>query len=360
MLIDSEAALDALIKGYSRTEGVALIVTACATAPQDMNGTDGTAAPAGKPTDTAEYRAEAREGLTALVRRLFDPTAELVSADLFGEGAMLSMTSERLLPIASLDHQLVVTGEILSDGVASALPGLPTENILAEPKAGSKEESRYVDKADYGKRPGYLDAVNAEIEAERQELTELYEEKLIAYDVVREEQMDDAERLALLQQLKAKWAHINKQYINIVSVESRGQKRKKESYEDQMDKLESYIKLLSNPRVNAVYIAAPPGVHRELALEHTARSAAPRRLNDNGVVCSLHSCGDTEACAAYNKELDDVDNCGDCGTTKFSVNHLFSCSCQYSCAAPPPPPADTEAPLLRGRAREVVHLHRPA
>ena len=123
------------------------------------------------------------------------------------------------------------------------------ENILAEPKAGSKEESRYVDKADYGKRPGYLDAVNAEIEAERQELTELYEEKLIAYDVVREEQMDDAERLALLQQLKAKWAHINKQYINIVSVESRGQKRKKESYEDQMDKLESYIKLLSNPRV---------------------------------------------------------------------------------------------------------------
>ena len=123
------------------------------------------------------------------------------------------------------------------------------ENILAEPKASSAQQGRYVDKADYGKRPAYLDAVNAEIEAERQELTELYEEKLIMRDEVQETQMGDAERAALLRQLKAKWAHINKQYINIVSVESRGQKRKKESYEDQMDKLEGYIKLLSNPRV---------------------------------------------------------------------------------------------------------------
>jgi len=54
-------------------------------------------------------------------------------ADLFGQGPMLKMTSDRLLPVASIDRQLVVTGEILRDGVAAALPGLHPDNILAEP-----------------------------------------------------------------------------------------------------------------------------------------------------------------------------------------------------------------------------------
>ena len=54
-------------------------------------------------------------------------------ADLFGQGPMLRMTSDRLLPVASIERQLVVTGEILSDAVAEALPDLDPENILAEP-----------------------------------------------------------------------------------------------------------------------------------------------------------------------------------------------------------------------------------
>jgi mannose-1-phosphate guanylyltransferase len=54
-------------------------------------------------------------------------------ADLFGQGPMLRMTSDRLLPVAPIERQLVVTGEILREGVAAALPGLHAENILAEP-----------------------------------------------------------------------------------------------------------------------------------------------------------------------------------------------------------------------------------
>lgn len=54
-------------------------------------------------------------------------------ADLFGQGPMLRMTSERLLPVGPMERQLVVTGEILREGVAAALPGLRPENILAEP-----------------------------------------------------------------------------------------------------------------------------------------------------------------------------------------------------------------------------------
>lgn len=61
------------------------------------------------------------------------------------------------------------------------------ETILTEVKAGPAEAVRYVDKAGYGTRPEYLDGVKQEIDAEREALTEMYEEKLIEYDVVKEE-----------------------------------------------------------------------------------------------------------------------------------------------------------------------------
>ena len=54
--------------------------------------------------------------------------------DLTGEGrTMLASTVERLAPDIPLDRVIVVTGEITADAVAAALPGLPKENILAEP-----------------------------------------------------------------------------------------------------------------------------------------------------------------------------------------------------------------------------------
>ena len=44
------------------------------------------------------------------------------------------------------------------------------------------------------------------------------------------------------------------------------------------------------------------------ALASAAPPSSSRRLVEasTGVVCSMHSCGDTEACSAWNKDIDDV------------------------------------------------------
>ena len=52
--------------------------------------------------------------------------------DLFGEGEMLKVTSERIQELIPAQRQLVVTGTVLSEPVRSLLPELPHENILEE------------------------------------------------------------------------------------------------------------------------------------------------------------------------------------------------------------------------------------
>ncbi len=53
--------------------------------------------------------------------------------DLFGQGSMLRMTYERVLPLASADRQVVVTGSILGDAIRAELPELPADQVLCEP-----------------------------------------------------------------------------------------------------------------------------------------------------------------------------------------------------------------------------------
>lgn len=54
--------------------------------------------------------------------------------DLFGDGAMLEVTSQRVLPLAPPERQLVVTGTILGDKVCALLPDVPDRNVLCEPQ----------------------------------------------------------------------------------------------------------------------------------------------------------------------------------------------------------------------------------
>jgi mannose-1-phosphate guanylyltransferase len=53
--------------------------------------------------------------------------------DLFGQGNMLRLTLERLLPLIPPERILVVTGEKIVSGVIDSLPELPMANILVEP-----------------------------------------------------------------------------------------------------------------------------------------------------------------------------------------------------------------------------------
>ena len=52
--------------------------------------------------------------------------------DLFGEGEMLKVTSERIRSLVPPERQVVVTGAILGNAVRDLLPDLPSENILEE------------------------------------------------------------------------------------------------------------------------------------------------------------------------------------------------------------------------------------
>ena len=53
--------------------------------------------------------------------------------DLFGGGSMVRRTVDRLLPLVPAERQLIVTGEVLGDAMRSALPELPSANVLEEP-----------------------------------------------------------------------------------------------------------------------------------------------------------------------------------------------------------------------------------
>ena len=85
------------------------------------------------------------------------------------------------------------------------------------------------------------------------------------------------------------------------------------------------------------------------AVERPANGlVAERRLatTTGAATCTLSSCGSDEACNAWNKVLEDVNNCQECQGKKFHVNGLHGCTCTYTCAVPPAetsPPADADA-----------------
>ncbi len=54
---------------------------------------------------------------------------------LSGEETMIQQTAQRLLPMASPEHFLVVTNNLLADTIVEQLPGIPRSRILREPVA---------------------------------------------------------------------------------------------------------------------------------------------------------------------------------------------------------------------------------
>ena len=86
----------------------------------------------------------------------------------------------------------------------------------------------------------------------------------------------------------------------------------------------------------------------QAALANAAPSSdQQRRLTSagGGGVCTLSGCGDGGQCPAWNKELENVDDCNTCANKKYSVNVLHDCSCAYTCEAPTP---DAPAPAEEG------------
>ncbi|GBG25329.1 Enkurin [Hondaea fermentalgiana] len=118
-------------------------------------------------------------------------------------------------------------------------------------KSANQEFERYVDKPDFGKRPAYLDDVKQSIAMEKEVLQELLDEmNLSARQGTLTESMPEADREALIKQLKRKWGVLNSHYQKACGgADSNTKKKLKERYERELQQIEDDIKLISRGRL---------------------------------------------------------------------------------------------------------------
>ncbi len=125
------------------------------------------------------------------------------------------------------------------------------EAILQVPKVIENGELNYMKKEDFGKVPAYLDEVKEEIRRENEMIDKYVKEKMghVEKEPDRYDQISDDERIALINALKAKWEATNCQYqriTHLVSLDTAGQIRRKENFEQSMAQLEADINKLQS------------------------------------------------------------------------------------------------------------------
>lgn len=106
-------------------------------------------------------------------------------------------------------------------------------------------------KEDFGKVPAYLTHVKEEIKRENELIENYLRKKNNQYDYQQDEniyeEIDEDERLNLLDALKSKWDSVNKEYqkiTHLVKLDTTGQIRRKEALENQLTSLENDIEKL--------------------------------------------------------------------------------------------------------------------
>eukprot|EP00747_Dinoflagellata_sp_TGD_P165425 gnl/TRDRNA2_/TRDRNA2_186673_c0_seq1.p1 gnl/TRDRNA2_/TRDRNA2_186673_c0~~gnl/TRDRNA2_/TRDRNA2_186673_c0_seq1.p1 ORF type:complete len:280 (+),score=75.76 gnl/TRDRNA2_/TRDRNA2_186673_c0_seq1:144-983(+) len=120
------------------------------------------------------------------------------------------------------------------------------ETILAAPKKVSEGAKDYLNKEDFGCCPKYLKKIKEDISAEYDYIRLLQEEE-DERQRANTQVMDEDERLALIEGLKAKWEVINTNYqaiTHLTKLEA-GQIRRKEKFEAELSNLERDIERLS-------------------------------------------------------------------------------------------------------------------
>jgi len=130
------------------------------------------------------------------------------------------------------------------------------ENILAVPKKVTSDEPLYVAKKDYGQVPEYLSQVKAAINEEKAVLREYLEEEQKDMEGPKALELPEAEKKALLKQLKRKWDSVNKQYQKIshqTVLDTINKLKKKEGFEAQLESLERTIEKLEG--YSTIYIS---------------------------------------------------------------------------------------------------------
>lgn len=119
------------------------------------------------------------------------------------------------------------------------------DNILAVPKRPISNEINYLQKADYGQVPQYIDRVKQQISEEYRMIEEM-QQNAQPQNENAIEMLTEAERDSLLAGLKTNWERVNKEYQTLsFTLDTPAKKQRKEAYESQLEQIENDIKKLS-------------------------------------------------------------------------------------------------------------------
>jgi len=125
------------------------------------------------------------------------------------------------------------------------------ETILAAPKKVTQSAKEYMRKEDYGKVPKYLSHIKKDIEAEYDYIMQMREqEEENQRPQVRP--MEEAERLALIAGLKAKWEQVNTDYqgaTHLTKLDTHGKIQRKERNEASLSQIEKDIEKLNRKNI---------------------------------------------------------------------------------------------------------------
>lgn len=127
-------------------------------------------------------------------------------------------------------------------------------NIMMKPSKKAAEKPNYMVKSDYGKVPEYLGQVKGEIERERDYMRTMLQKEKQQHRANRPQMilLPEEDRFALLDDLKLKWADVNRRYqqmTHILTLDSHGKIRRKEQLELELTQLEKSIEKMSKPNV---------------------------------------------------------------------------------------------------------------
>jgi hypothetical protein len=127
------------------------------------------------------------------------------------------------------------------------------EAILQVPRMADNEQPDYINKADYGKVPAYLDQVKDEISRENDMIDQFVREQMGADADDEEPEVDmlgEEERDELIHLLKTKWDAVNAKYQRMchqVKLDTHGKVVRKETMEKELEQLEADIRRLEAP-----------------------------------------------------------------------------------------------------------------
>lgn len=125
------------------------------------------------------------------------------------------------------------------------------EVILAAPRKTTQGAKDYLNKEDYGKFPKYLNQIKQDINDEYDYIRQLQEQHAMqAGSGVKP--LEEAERLQLIEGLRAKWEAVNTEYqgqTHLTKLDTTGKMARKEKYEAELSQIEKDIEKLARKNI---------------------------------------------------------------------------------------------------------------